>query len=198
MEQNQSNPTSNELIKYISKYIKLTEEETNAILKDLDIRFYKKGDILIKEGEVPELCYFIFKGCVRQYFNKDGEERTTEFYTEGQPIAVFQGTNGNKKSPFYLSCLEDCVMSVGPIVSEDTDIDPRFINLCKTAAEDELCRTQETLAIYRLSNPEERYLDLMKTKPELIERVPQYYLASYLGIKPESLSRIRKRLTKKA
>jgi len=198
MEETQSIPSGSELIKYLSKYINLTEAETSAILKDLDIRIYKKGHLLIKEGEVPELCYFIFKGCVRQYFNIDGEERTTEFYTEGQPIAVFQGTNGNKKSPFYLSCLEDCVMSVGPIVPGDTDIDPRFITLCKTAAEDELYRTQETLSMYRLTNPEERYLELMRTKPELIERVPQYYLASYLGIKPESLSRIRKRLTKKA
>ncbi len=197
MDQTPNIPTRNELIKYLSKYINLTEDETNAILKGLDIRYYKKGDILIKEGEIPELCYFIFKGCVRQYFNVDGEEKTTEFYTEGQPISVFQGTNINKKSSFFLSCLEDCVMSVGPIIPEDTDIDPKFITLCKTAAEDELCRTQETLAMYRLTNPEERYLELMKTKPELIERVPQYYLASYLGIKAESLSRIRRRLTKK-
>jgi CRP-like cAMP-binding protein len=197
MDQTPDIPIRNELIKYLSKYINLTEEDSNAILKDLDIRLYKKGDILIKEGEIPELCYFVFKGCVRQYFNVDGEEKTTEFYTEGQPISVFQGTNFNKKSSFFLSCLEDCVMSVGPIVPEDTDIDPKFITLCKTAAEDELCRTQETLAMYRLTNPEERYIELMKTKPELITRVPQYYLASYLGIKAESLSRIRRRLTKK-
>ncbi len=197
MDQPQNTPRENELIKYISKYIDLTDTEINTILKDLDIQHYKKGDILIKEGEVPELCYFIFKGCVRQYYNIDGEERTTDFYTEGQSIAVFQGTNSNKKSPYYLSCLEDCEMSVGPIIPQRSDLDPRFITLCKTAAEDELYRAQETLSMYRLTNPEERYIALMKTNPKLIERVPQYYLASYLGIKPESLSRIRKRLTKK-
>jgi len=195
MEQSESTTSGNELIKYLSKYMCLTDAETEAILKDLDIRMYRKGEILLREGEIPELCYFIIKGCVRQYYNINGDEKTTEFYTEGQPLAVFQVTNSNKKSPYYLSCLEDCMMSVGPVTPEDIDVDPRFLTVCKMAAEDELCQTQETLNMYRLSSPEERYLELLKTKPQLIDRVPQYYLASYLGIKPESLSRIRKRIS---
>lgn len=197
MEKNPNIPPGNILIQYLSKYITLTEEEAGILLKGLDIRSFRKGEILLKEGDIPELCYFLIKGSVRQYFMVDGEEKTTEFYFEGQPFAVFQGSNPIKKSPFYLSCLEDCIMSVGPIVPEETDIDPRFMSVCKMAAEDELCKSQETLNMFRLSSPEERYQELLKTNPQLIERVPQYYLASYLGIKPESLSRIRKRILKK-
>jgi len=190
-------PAGSELIQYLSQYISLTEDEAKELLNELDIRHYRKGEILIREGDIPELCYFILRGCVRQYYIIDGEERTTEFYTEGQPFAVFQGKNPVKKSPFFLSCLEDCIMSVGPIPQEDSNVDPRFMSVCMKAAEDELCKTQETLHMFRLTNPEERYLELMQTKPTLIERVPQYYLASYLGIKPESLSRIRRRLSKR-
>lgn len=117
---------------------------------------------------------------------------------EGQPVNVFFGQNSQKASPYFLSCLEDCTLSVGPIAPEKVDVDPELLTVCEQAAGDELWKTKETLSMYRLTNPEERYLKLMATRPDIINRVPQYILASYLGIKPESLSRIRKRLMKKA
>lgn len=71
---------------------------------------------------------------------------------------------------------------------------PRFENLCLIFSEELLVKNQASFAEYRNSTPEQRYLNLLKTRPDLVQRVPLYQLASYLGIKPESLSRIRKRL----
>ena len=186
-----------EILKYDSQSIDLEEEEITAITDQLDIRLFKKGEVLLREKEIPDLCYFLIKGCVRQYFVVEGEERTTEIFTEGQPILVFTGMHQPSPSACFLSCIEDSVLSVGPVKSELADSNARFSGVCELAAGDELVRTQEALQLFRLKSHEERYLHLLTNRPHLLDRVPQYILASYLGIQPESLSRIRKRITLK-
>ena len=185
-----------EIIRYISKYKRLSEAEVRVFLDSLNFQTFKKGDILLREGQISDLCYFNLKGCVRQYYLIDGEERTTNFFTEGQPISPNEGYFKKRPSKFYLSCVEDCILTVGS--PEDEQIfyqqNPQLEGVCRVAVEDELGKSQHDFATFMLSSPEERYLNLIKTRPELIDRVPQYQLASYLGIKPESLSRIRKRI----
>lgn len=197
-KEEQGNPSAHEIIRYLSKYATLSDVEAQAIIDGLDIRQYKKGEVLLREGEVAALCYFVIKGCVRQYYLVNGEERTTEFFTEGQPVAFFRGSNANKPSPYFLACLEDSICSVGLTTPPQEEFNPKLYPVCRMAAEDELSKSQETLSMYRHTNPEERYLEIFKSRPGLVERVPQYYLASYLGITPESLSRIRKRIMKKS
>jgi len=75
---------------------------------------------------------------------------------------------------------------------------PRFESLSRRALEEKLGNYQQMLANYIIKSPEERYIDLLENRPELLGRVPHYQLASYLGVKPESLSRIRKRIIQKA
>jgi len=185
-----------EVIRYVSKFMQLSEAEAKIILENINFRAYKKGDILLREGQISNLCYFNVKGCVRQYYLMDGEEKTTNFYTEGQPISPNEGTFKKKPSKFYLSCLEDCILSVGTPEDEVRFFQkfPQFETVCRIAVEDELGKSQHDFAAFMLSSPEERYLNLINTRPELIDRVPQYQLASYLGVTPESLSRIRKRI----
>jgi len=74
---------------------------------------------------------------------------------------------------------------------------PRFEKMCRIKSEEDITKFQEKFSRYISSSPEERYVHLLETRPELIDRVPQYHLATYLGMKPESLSRIRKRLASK-
>lgn len=181
-----------QLIKYMSKFVSLTETEAQALIDKIDAHFYKKGHILLREGEVSNLSYFVIKGCVRQYYIVDGEERTTNFFIEGQPISVYEGSF-KMPSKYYLSCMEDSNLSVGT-TEPDQEVDPKLAPVCYTAMEEQLTKSQEMLSMYMITSPEERYLNLLKSRPELIDRVPQYQLASYLGIKPESLSRIRKRI----
>jgi CRP-like cAMP-binding protein len=189
----------NEIVKYVSQFMRLSEAETNAVIDSLNPRAFKKGAFLLKEGQIVNLCYFILKGCVRQYYLVDGTEKTTHFYTEGQPITPYQGTHKKSPAQYYLVCIEDCIISVGSPEDEQQLYNkfPRLEKISRIAVEEELAVSQEALATFILKSPTERYLDLLENRPELMDRVPHYQLASYLGITPESLSRIRKRITKK-
>ena len=195
----QKSPTPSpeqELIRYISQFMPLTEAEIKEVVKNVKVKAFKKGAILLKEGQITKICYFVLKGCIRQYFLVDGEEKTTTFFTEGQPVTPYEGTFKRVPSKFYLSCVEDVIVSIGTPEDEAAFFDkfPRLEPAKNLAIEEELGKSMDQFTSYLLNSPEERYLNLLKTRPDLLDRVPQYQLASYLGVTPESLSRIRKRI----
>lgn len=187
-----------EILKYLSKYIPITEELDEELSKVEFIKTYKKGTVLLKEGNYSNECYFIIKGCIRSYYIKDGEERTTEFFTEEQAVTPSAYGTGTP-SGYYLECLEDTIAGVGnpQLEAEMYQKFPKLESLNRAMGEVIMAKYQDTLAEFKLSSPEERYLALLDKRPDLIQRVPQHQIASYLGIKPESLSRIRKRTMKK-
>lgn len=183
------------IIDFLSKYIELSEEEIEIISNQNDIRTYKKGTKLMLEGEIAKKCFFVLKGCVSSYYLKEGEIKVTEFYTEKQTITPTSYIT-KQSSEYYLECTEDCILALS--TQESNEALMRNIPRLATAGTVFL---QEQLAEQRMRHdellqlsPEERYKNLQKTSPALLNRVPQYLIASYLGIKPESLSRIRKRL----
>jgi len=186
------------LFDFLSKYISLTDEEKNAILS-LDIfRSVNKGTILLKEGQKSNKGYFILKGCIRTYYVIDGEEKTTAFYTEMEalnPPCVISKT----PSEYYISCLEDSILIVSnsDMVVETNSKFPKFETLCRILSEELLAKQQLDFDEFKTSSPEQRYLNLLHKRPDLLQRVPQHQLASYLGIKPQSLSRIRARILNK-
>ncbi len=186
------------ILKYLSKYTSITEELENAINESTFFKTYKKGTTLLKEGGLSNECYFILEGCIRSYFLKDGEEKTIEFYTEEQVVTP---ANYGKSTPsqYYLECIEDTVVNVGnpTLEKEMYQKYPQLESLSRVIAEVILTKQQESFTEFKSSTPEERYLNLLKTRPDLIQRASQHQIASYLGIKPESLSRIRKRLINK-
>lgn len=187
------------ILQYIAAFKTLSEAETRAILDNLRVRTFERGTILLREGQVSDLCYFVLQGCVRQYYLVDGVEKTTNFFTEGQPITAYEGTFKQLPSKFYLSCVEDSMLSVGTQEDEAALFQkfPQFEFICRLATEEELGKSQGKLADFIISTPEERYLNLLKNRPDLLDRVPQYQLASYIGVAPESLSRIRKRISER-
>lgn len=186
----------NEILKYLSKYIPITKEMEEAIIASGFIRSFKKGTLLLEEGKYSNECYFVIKGCIRSYYIKDGEEKTTEFYTEEQAVTP---TAYGKKIPseYYLECIEDTIAGVGnPELEKEMYIKfPQLELLNLALGEAIMAKYMETFAEFKMNSPEERYLSLLKTRPDLIQRAPQHQIASYLGIKPESLSRIRKRIS---
>ncbi len=186
------------ILKYLSKYATITKEIENAINESAFFKSYKKGTILLKEGDFSYECYFIVEGCIRSYFLKDGEEKTIEFYTEEQVVTP---TILRKSTPskYYLECIEDTVVNVGNPALEKEMFQqyPQLESLSRVIAEVIVVKQQESFTEFKTSNPEERYLNILKTRPDLLQRVPQHQIASYLGIKPESLSRIKKRLMTK-
>jgi len=184
-----------DLFDFISKYMTLTADEKQLIMDQVIFKSFKKGAILLKEGEFSTESYFVIKGCLRSYYIIDGEEKTTAFYTELENITPASLAT-KTKSDYFISCVEDSILTVSnpDIERESFEKFPRFESLCRIKSEELLIKNQTSFAIFMNSTPEQRYLNLLKDRPDLIQRVPQYQLASYLGIKPESLSRIRKRL----
>lgn len=183
------------LFAYIAKYLPLAEEEKKAII-DLDIfRTYKKGTVLLKEGELSKNGYFVIKGCLRCYYIIEGEEKTTAFYTDAESFAPLCIVS-KKPSEHYVSCVEDSIIVVANPEIEEMIFKkfPRFETLCRLLTEEQLANNKASFDDFKTSSPEQRYLKLIEARPDLVQRVPQHQLASYLGIKPQSLSRIRKRL----
>lgn len=174
----------------------LSDAEIETIFQLIKIRSYKKGKILLREGQIANTCYFVLQGCVRQYSLIDGVEKTTNFYTEGQPINSSGFPFEYRPSKMFLVCNEDCVLIAGRPEDEKAFLErmPRMETLNRIGVEIELRKSQEALADFIITSPEERYRNLLNTRPDLLDRVPQYQLASYLGVTPESLSRIRKRI----
>lgn len=186
------------LFDFISKYITLTEDEKNALL-DLDLfHSVKKGTILLSEGQKSKESYFPLKGCIRTYYILDGEEKTTAFYTEMEaltPPCVISKT----PSEYYVSCVEDCILLVSnsDMEAEVNRKFPKFDTMCRMLSEELLAKQRIDFDAFKTSSPEQRYLNLLQNRPDLIQRVPQHQLASYLGIKPQSLSRLRARIVEK-
>lgn len=181
---------------FIKEFGMLTDEEIEIIIDNTVIKSYKKGTVLLREGQVSKECYMVLKGLVREYYIKDGEERSTNFYTEMEPVNSFTSSTGQKPSEHFLVCAEDCTLTVGTdsLEQEMCKRIPRLEAIIRQEVEKHTGIMQDHMAKFITSSPEERYMNLMESKPELLNRVPQHQIASYLGIKPESLSRIRKRL----
>jgi CRP-like cAMP-binding protein len=190
---------STELVAYLSRYIPISGELAAVFEKSAFVRAFPKGTVLLRAGEPVRRGYFILKGCIRSYALKNGEDKTIDFFIEEDPVLPI-GLGSEAVSEHYLECLEDTVA-----VSSSPDEEARMLAeypelkaVCLTMSEIMVKKLQENLARYRISTPEERYRDLVERRPDLLQRIPQYQIASFLGIQPESLSRIRKRLSRRS
>jgi len=186
------------LFEFISKYISLNQEEKNALLS-LDLfHSVKKGTILLKEGQRSTNSYFVLKGCIRAYYVLDSEEKTTAFYTEMEALTP-PCVISKMPSDHYISCVEDTILTISnsDMEAEVNNKFPKFEIMCRMLSEQLLAKEKINFDEFKTSSPEQRYLNLLNKRPDLLQRVPQHQLASYLGIKPQSLSRLRARILEK-
>jgi len=163
------------------------------------IKSYKNRTLILKAGKVPDDYYFIIKGCIRCYYEIGGEEKTTAFYTETEGFDHQCRITG-KPSEYYVSCVEDSIIIVSIRRTDAIMFEkfPRFEKLCMEMSEMLYAKTQYDFDEFKISSPEQRYLSLLKNRPDLLQRVPQYQMASYLGITPQSLSRLSGRVLRYA
>lgn len=165
----------------------------DAQLKKREIN---KGEYLFWEGDVCQFIGFIVRGCFRVFFLKNGKEITFDFFLENRPIADYESYFRKHPTRFYLQAVEASEL----IILNESAIKLLFEEprdgqrLQRIFVENLFFRFRDKLLSLYIDEPEERYLNLLQTEPELLQRVPQYHLASYLGIDPESLSRFKRRI----
>lgn len=151
--------------------------------------------VLLEEGKVADRLYLIHKGCLRLFFYNEGKDITFQFFFEGDFVASFDSLYKRQPSLFFLESIETTEASA--IKRDDFYHLIEKTLLLREYYEEKLIErfhVYQQLFLSRIKNtPQQRYEELLKEHPDIIQRVPQHYIASYLGITPVSLSRIRNR-----
>lgn len=191
---------ANRLINHFLKFIHLTAEETSVLTESMVIKNYPKGSFLVKEGQFTNDTFFVLEGLVRQFEIVDGNDITTNFFTEDQWIISLNNFESKTPSTHNLICVEDTSVVIGNEQKGQEVFKkfPRLEKVSRQIMEKHFSEYQSFMTAYITHKPEERYLELLKSRPGIFQRVPQYDIATYIGVKPESLSRIRKKLQAKS
>ena len=187
------------LIENIKLYASLSEQEIQLLRNAVDKKVYNKNEIIFTEGNVSDEIYFVTKGCVRLFYNVDGTDKTAFFYTEGQFICAGESYTFNIPASENYQAVEQTEIFVFTKSKIDVLLKeiPKFEIIARIATENELITCQKVIASFVTKSAEERYIDLLETQGELFHRVPQQYIASFLGVSPETLSRIKTRVFNK-
>lgn len=189
-----------ELNNFLLKFKEFSVDEAEELGNLLLTKTVTKGSVLIHQGEFCNLCFFVLRGCMRQYVIEDGVDKTIGIYTEEQAINYFNEGETKAVSASYLSAIEDSVLLVGNPEKDKALYEkfPALVTITRKMIENDLAKSRQSFASFVTSSPEQRYLQLIENRPDIVLRVPQVVIASYLGITPESLSRIRRRIQKTA
>lgn len=185
---------------FLHKFISLSQDEFDEFIKPfLEVKHFKKKHLITKEDEIENYFYFVTKGLVRKYYKKGKEEINTQISTEGHIIHSQESFHSRTPSEYFVEAVENA-----------TTIAITYENLEKIYSQNQKMEKLGRLVITftmvikdRLQmnmikhTPRERFLDFVHKNPELIQRVPQKYLASYLNIQPETFSRFKHLLRKK-
>ena len=178
----------------------LTEDEYERFMKFVEpIRVEKKSQLLSND-KVCKYLYFVESGILHSYLTDDnGENHTIQFGFEGYWISDLFSFISNNPAIFTIEALEETkLLAISKINFEKALNEiPKFERFFRILLQNAYIQSQLRIAKNYINDAEHRYLTLIKQQPDLLQRVPQYLVASYLGIKPQSLSRIRQNLSKK-
>ncbi|WP_345990047.1 Crp/Fnr family transcriptional regulator [Chryseobacterium sp. Chry.R1] len=187
----------NALLVAIKKIVEISSDEEKIIQNLFKLKEYKKGDFFLKEGEICKYVGFIENGLVRYYINDDGEERTYGFSKENEFTCNFESFGPQTPSKQLIQALENTriwTISYENLqkLYEQVKNGERFGRL---SIEYVLIKTLKDRNSFYTDSPKSRYEKFIKEHFDLQQRISQYYIASYVGVKPQSLSRIRKRIS---
>ncbi len=197
MEHSYSDYSRNLMKEDIAKYIQLTETEFECYYELLQFKSIKKNEKLLIPNQVCRQAYFIQSGCLRYYNLVEGEEQTGQFFFEESWYSDYESFLFEKPTNQTIEALEKTNVAIltkhalGKLYCEI----PKFERFGRLMAENAFMGLRKYTESLTHVSAEERYKQLIQNRPKVIQRVPQQYIASYLGIRPQSLSRIRKNLT---
>jgi CRP/FNR family transcriptional regulator, anaerobic regulatory protein len=188
-----------QILQSIKSIVPLSEAEEHAFTKILEVKQFKKKDFLLQEGQVCDKISFINSGCMRAFYNVEAVENTVQFFFADSWYTDYASFILGMPAVENMQALEpsEVVQFKKTDLYKLYDQYPVFDRVGRVMAENAFISISKLNQMLTNEEPEQRYLNLLKQRPELVEKIPQHYIASYLGIQPESLSRIRKRITEK-
>ena len=179
-------------IQKLSPELKFHPKLIKPLLKSQNL---SKGEFIFHQGDVCKSVYFTLKGCLRSFVIKNGKEYTLFFHRENQTFGDYESFQKGTPACFTCQAIENSEIIIFDSQAMNFfENAPQGQKLLRFIAEDLAFFLRDKLFSLFLDTPEERYLKLLVTEPDLWQRIPQYYLASYLGIEPESLSRLKRRV----
>jgi CRP-like cAMP-binding protein len=187
-----------DLKKFITKYVPLSEVELEDIVNKFKRKVVKKNDYLLKQGGTCKDLVFVRKGCLRLYFMKDDIEVSVWFaFPQSSAIEIYSFISENP-SNYYLQAIEESEILYLPKAELNKlyKYQPKMQEMMRKFWEDVILNLINRFTALQTDSAEKRYLDLLN-KPAYFESIPQKYLASFIGVTPTSLSRIRKQIIKK-
>ncbi|WP_018627250.1 Crp/Fnr family transcriptional regulator [Niabella aurantiaca] len=183
------------LITNLERYLHFEEDELAFLIPFMEIRTVKKGEKVMRVGEMANYVYYIDKGLIRFYHEIEGKEHTYKIFREDMWASDYAAFLTRSKSVMNIETLEDTVLIQLHYdhMQKGYERAKAFERFGRKMAEALFLATVQRTVDIMVKSPETRYLELLENDAEMINRVPLKYIASMLGIEPESLSRIRKR-----
>lgn len=189
-----------DIIKNVTRCIQLAPDEKQEFTDLLQLQSVPAKTILLREGEVCRFEAYVRKGCIRVYYvNENGFEVTLSFAIEDWWVGDVASFYEQKPSRLFIETLEDTEMYVLTPATKEKLLEsiPKFERVFRLLIQRNLSALQNRLINTISQKASERYLEFIKLYPTIPQRVAQYYIASYLGVSPEFVSTIRKRLAAK-
>ena len=184
------------LITRIKEYISLSDADIQVIDSLFKLKEYGANQIIHQEGVICNKLWFIAKGLVRYSSNMNGEDRTFIFRNEGNFIGDIEGFMNNAPATKSIVTIEESVLYV--ISKSDLQIFYQKVNqgerFGRLLVEKNFAAAVNHIVSFYTESPEQRYIKLVRQSSDFIQRIPQYHIASFLGIQPQSLCRIKRRL----
>jgi CRP-like cAMP-binding protein len=185
------------LYELFGRFIPLDENDKQILQESFEPQSVKKKHQLLEYGKVANHFYFINDGLLRLYGHNKGEEKTLFFFKENMVAGSIESYLTHTPSELILEALEDTQLLVitGEGLEELYDTSIKFSKAGLLLTQHRLAALMKFFTSFVFDSPEARYQDFLKNHPDLIQRVPQHIIASFLGVTPVSLSRIRKRIS---
>ncbi|WP_299440883.1 Crp/Fnr family transcriptional regulator [uncultured Aquimarina sp.] len=187
------------IITYFSNILPLNTDEINALKSSFKERKIKRRQFILHQGDVCTLNTFVVEGCFRMYFvDKNGKEHNIQFAIENWWIGDIGSFHSEKPSKLYIEAIENSIVLQ---IKKENQLrlfvnQPKFNLMFRVFTENALVAYQERVLQNISSTAEERYLDFTKRYPHFFNRISNVQIASFLGVTPEFLSTIRKKIAK--